>query len=109
MVSYLTDKRINLNISTLNPKQIQILKLENCLGFRAEYLGFYYNPQFVDHSMQRESAPATTEIKISALTVIKIVAIFFGLWLVYELRDIIATLVVALFLSAVINPAVDWF
>lgn len=48
------------------------------------------------------------EIKISAWTVIKIVAIFFGLWLVYELRDIIATLVVALFLSAVINPTVDW-
>ncbi len=48
------------------------------------------------------------EMKISVWTILKIVAIFFGLWLVYLLRDIIATMIVALFLAAVINPAVDW-
>jgi len=48
------------------------------------------------------------EIHISAGTVLKVVAVLVGAYLLWLVRDILALVVVALFLAALIQPAADW-
>lgn len=49
------------------------------------------------------------ELHISVWTVIKVVLALFAVFLVYQLRSVILILFVALLLSALIDPAADWF
>jgi len=48
------------------------------------------------------------EIHITAGTVLKVVAVLIGVFLLWLVRDIVALVVVALFLAALIQPAADW-
>ncbi len=48
-------------------------------------------------------------ITISTSTFFKAVLIFLGLWFLWFIRDIVAIFVVALLLSALIDPFADWF
>lgn len=49
------------------------------------------------------------DLHISAWTVVKVVLVFFLIYLVWSLRSVILVLFVALLLSALINPFADWF
>jgi len=49
------------------------------------------------------------KIKIDPWSIVKIIFIIIGLWLVYYLRDIVLIIIAALFLAAIISPIVDWF
>jgi len=58
--------------------------------------------------MQSLKGGESLEIKIAAMTIVKIVAVLFVLWLVYYIRDIIATILVALIFASLIMPWADW-
>lgn len=49
------------------------------------------------------------EWQIRALTIVKVVLVLVGLYLVYVLRDVVVMLFVALILASLIDPAADWF
>lgn len=48
------------------------------------------------------------KITIETATVIKVIAILLVLWFMYLIRDVLALLFIALFLAALMNPAVDY-
>src|SRR3989338_2239859 len=48
-------------------------------------------------------------IEISTWSIVKIVLIVLGIWLMWFLRDIVAILFVSLLLAALIDPFADWF
>lgn len=54
-------------------------------------------------------AKQAIDLHISAWTVVKVVLVFFLIYLVWSLRGVILVLFVALLLSALINPFADWF
>ena len=49
-----------------------------------------------------------TKIEISSLTILKIVAILIGLWLLWKIFDIILILFVVVIITATLSPTVDW-
>lgn len=52
--------------------------------------------------------PTVHVVTVKTVTVLKIIAIFLALWLLWVIRDILALLAVALFLSALMHPAARW-
>lgn len=48
------------------------------------------------------------KIEISSLTILKIVAILIGLWLLWKIFDIILILFVVVIITATLSPTVDW-
>lgn len=52
---------------------------------------------------------AKVEFTVSTGTILKIAGVFFALWFIYFVRDIIAIFFVALILSSIIDPLADWF
>lgn len=58
---------------------------------------------------QKEGKAQHLEIRISTFTIVKVVLVLIGLYLLYRLGNIIAMLFVALILTALIGPFADWF
>jgi len=53
--------------------------------------------------------PAPHVIAINTMTFVKIVGIGLGLWLVWEIRAVVAIVFASLLLAALIDPLADWF
>ncbi len=50
----------------------------------------------------------TTEIRISVLTVVKIIVLVVGLYLLWRLGDVIVMIFIALLLASLLDPFADW-
>jgi len=50
----------------------------------------------------------TRKIEISTATILKIIAVLIGLWLVWKILDIILILFVVLIITATLSPTIDW-
>lgn len=48
------------------------------------------------------------KIEISTLTILKIIAILIGLWLLWKIFDVILILFVVIIITATLSPTVDW-
>jgi len=48
-------------------------------------------------------------ISVSTGTMIRVVLVLLGVWIVYMIRSLIGVLLVAILLAAVLDPIVDWF
>lgn len=59
----------------------------------------------MSESQQAETRRITS---ISTLTIIKVVAVFLGLYLLFIIRDIVLLLVISMIFAAAISPLVEW-
>jgi len=65
---------------------------------------------YIRHPYMSENQEAETRkiTSVSTLTIVKVVAVFLGLYLLFVIRDIVLLLMISMILSAAISPLVEW-